>query len=138
HRPHTWRRAGAARSGDSERSWREAPGARFASDRLFCGITPRGAPVSMTSVTIDDVRLAEPIIRRHFSSTPLIRSYALEQELGFPEQRRVWIKDFGWTPAGSFKLYGGLNWMAHHAGEIGDRPVVAHSSGNFASGIAYA
>ena len=44
----------------------------------------------------------------------MIRSYALERELGLPPERRVWLKDFGWTPSGSFKLYGGLNWMANN------------------------
>ncbi len=88
--------------------------------------------------TIDDVLRAEPVIHQHISSAPLIRSYELEKELGLAPDRRVWIKDYGWTPVGSFKLMGALNWMANHAEEIGDRPVAAHSSGNFASGISFA
>jgi threonine dehydratase len=88
--------------------------------------------------TIDDVREALPIVRRHISPAPLIRSYRLEQELGMPESRRVWIKDYGFTPVGSFKLMGALNWMDHNARRIGTRPVAAHSSGNFASGISFA
>ncbi len=88
--------------------------------------------------TIDDVRRAEPIIREHISPAPLIRSYALEKELGLPASRRVWLKDYGWTPVGSFKLLGALNWMANNLDQIGDRPVAAHSSGNFASGISFA
>ncbi|MFM8250619.1 MAG: threonine/serine dehydratase [Planctomycetota bacterium] len=95
--------------------------------------------MSMSSIpTIDDVRRAEPIIREHLSEIPLIRSQALEQLFQLPSHRRVWLKDYGWTPSGSFKLLGGLNWMANHLPEIGTRPVVAHSSGNFASGIAFA
>lgn len=89
-------------------------------------------------VTIDDIRAAEPVVRPHVSPPPLIRSYALEKALGLPPSRRVWIKDYGWTPSGSFKLFGGLNWMANNLERIGERPVAAHSSGNFASGIAYA
>lgn len=85
--------------------------------------------------TIGDVRDAEAVVRPHVSPAPLIRSYPLEQELGLPPGRRVWLKDYGWTPVGSFKLLGALRWMANH---VGDRPVVAHSSGNFASGIAFA
>lgn len=88
--------------------------------------------------TIDDVREAEPIVHRHISPAPLIRSYRLENELGLPESRRVWIKDYGFTPVGSFKLMGALNWMDHNAERIGSSPVAAHSSGNFASGISYA
>ncbi|MFT7695381.1 MAG: threonine dehydratase, partial [Candidatus Latescibacterota bacterium] len=87
---------------------------------------------------IEDVRRAESIIRQHLSPAPLIRSHALEKELGLAEGRRVWLKDYGWTPVGSFKLLGALNWMANHLEHIGDRPVAAHSSGNFASGIAFA
>ena len=94
--------------------------------------------MSIRLVTIDDVRAAEHAVRPHVSPAPLIRSYALERELGLPESRRVWLKDYGWTPSGSFKLLGGLNWMANNLGRIGTRPVAAHSSGNFASGIAYA
>src|SRR3954447_18997822 len=90
------------------------------------------------AVTIEDVHVAEPEVRPHVSPAPLIRSYALERELGLPPDRRVWLKDYGWTPTGSFKLLGALNWMANNLGRIGTRPVAAHSSGNFASGIAYA
>ena len=92
----------------------------------------------MKIATIDDVLDAEAVIRDHVSPAPLIRSYALEKLLGLPETRRVWIKDYGWTPVGSFKLLGALNWMAKNLERIGDRPVAAHSSGNFASGISFA
>lgn len=88
--------------------------------------------------TMNDVFAAEQVIRQHLSAAPLIRSYALEQQLGLAPGRRVWLKDYGWTPSGSFKLYGGLNWMANQLERIGSRPVAAHSSGNFASGIAFA
>jgi threonine dehydratase len=94
--------------------------------------------MSLRIATCDDVRVAEQVIRQHLSPAPLTRSYALERELGLPADRRVWLKDFGWTPAGSFKLLGGLNWMANNLERIGQRPVAAHSSGNFASGIAFA
>ncbi|MAR13409.1 MAG: pyridoxal-5'-phosphate-dependent protein subunit beta [Blastopirellula sp.] len=94
--------------------------------------------MALTIPTIDDVRTAVPVIRSHFSPAPLIRSYPLEKALGLKGDRRVWIKDYGWTPVGSFKLMGALNWMARHSEAIGTRPVAAHSSGNFASGIAYA
>src|SRR5687768_8023133 len=94
--------------------------------------------MSIRIVTIDDVRAAEQVIRPHVSPAPLIRSYALEKELDLPPTRRIWIKDFGWTPSGAYKLLGGLNWMANNLERIGERPVAAHSSGNFASGIAFA
>jgi len=94
--------------------------------------------MSIRVAAIDDVRRAESAIRQHISSAPLVRSYSLEKELGLAGGRRVWLKDYGWTPVGSFKLLGALNWMANNLEQIGDRPVAAHSSGNFASGISYA
>jgi threonine dehydratase len=93
-------------------------------------------PIPQT--TISDLRRAETVVHQHIAPAPLIRSYALEKELALPPSRRVWLKDYGWTPVGSFKLMGALNWLAHHQERIGDRPVAAHSSGNFASGIAFA
>lgn len=89
-------------------------------------------------ITIEQVRAAQPVIAGHVTPAPLIRSYALEKELGLPADRRVWLKDYGWTPVGSFKLLGALNWMAGNLARIGDRPVAAHSSGNFAAGISFA
>jgi threonine dehydratase len=94
--------------------------------------------MSVRIVDIEDVRAAEGVIRGHVSPAPLIRSFEMERELGLPASRRVWFKDYGWTPSGSFKLLGGLNWMSNNLARIGDRPVAAHSSGNFASGIAFA
>src|SRR5688572_6527544 len=95
-------------------------------------------PMPIHIATIQDVRAAEAVIRQHLSPAPLIRSYPLEKALGMTGDRRVWVKDYGWTPVGSFKLLGALNWMASNLDRIGDRPVAAHSSGNFASGIAFA
>ena len=79
--------------------------------------------MSVRIATIADVRAAAEIIGQHLSPAPLIRSYALERELGFGESRRVWLKDYGWTPVGSFKLLGALNWMHANLERIGDRPV---------------
>lgn len=88
--------------------------------------------------TAADVLAAEARVRPFVEPAPLIRSLALEQALNLPAGRQVWIKDYGWTATGSFKLLGALNWMARNLGRIGTRPVAAHSSGNFASGIAFA
>lgn len=54
--------------------------------------------------TWDDIVAAEKRIRPILSPAPLIRSYALERALGLPTHRRAWIKDYGWTPVGSFKV----------------------------------
>ena len=93
---------------------------------------------SLEIATLDDVRNAAPRVRPHVSPAPLIRSYRLEKQLGLPGDRRVWLKDYGWTPTGSFKVMGALNWVNQNQAFIGDRPVTAHSSGNFASGLAFA
>lgn len=94
--------------------------------------------MSVVEANIADVRAAQQVIRQHVSPAPLVRSYPLEKELGLAPGRRVWWKDFGWTPVGSFKLLGALHWMSGNLARIGDRPVAAHSSGNFASGISFA
>lgn len=88
--------------------------------------------------TIDDVRAAQTVIRQHLNPAPLVRSWPLEKELGLNGNRRIWFKDYGWTPVGSFKLLGALNWVANHLPELESRPIAAHSSGNFASGISFA
>ena len=84
--------------------------------------------------TMEDVRNAQAVIRKQISPAPLIRSYALERELGLSKGRHVWLKDYGWTPVGSFKLMGALFWMDQNEHRIGDRPVIAHSSGNLLPG----
>ena len=94
--------------------------------------------MSLSVVTIGDVQKARPILAEHVSAAPLIRSYSLEKKLALTANRRAWLKDYGWTPVGSFKLLGAINWMAGNLDRIGDRPVAAHSSGNFAAGIAFA
>jgi threonine dehydratase len=93
---------------------------------------------NQTSVTIEAVREAEAVVHRYVDPSPLVRSYAMEKELGLPASRRVWFKDYGWTPSGSFKVMGALNWVHAHRAQLERRPVTAHSSGNFASGLAYA
>ena len=90
------------------------------------------------SASFESIQAAQQVLRQHISPAPLIRSYAMEKLLNVADSRRVWIKDYGWTPVGSFKLMGALNWMANHLEHLGQRPVTAHSSGNFASGIAFA
>lgn len=94
--------------------------------------------MTISAATIQDVHTAETAMKEHISPAPLIRSWELEKALGLPLHRRVWLKDYGWTPVGSFKLMGALNWVANNCDHIGERPIAAHSSGNFASGIAFA
>ena len=67
--------------------------------------------------SIKDVHAAQPVIRQHLSLAPLIRSWPLEKELELPHGRRVWLKDYGWTPVGSFKLMGCLLYTSDAADE---------------------
>ncbi|MFM7923300.1 MAG: hypothetical protein ACKPJJ_24015, partial [Planctomycetaceae bacterium] len=89
-------------------------GAAFAAG-FGAGVVAGGSEMTVATVTMDDVHVAEGRIRGHVFSPPLIRSWALERWLGLPESRRVWLRDYGWTPSGSFKLFGACNWMARHA-----------------------
>ena len=100
--------------------------------------TLKNSTMNLRIPDASDVLQACPIVHRHLTPVPLIRSLALQRHLGLPAHRQVWIKDYGWSPVGSFKVYGALRWMAEHAPTLGDRPVAAHSSGNFASGLAFA
>lgn len=89
-------------------------------------------------ITMEDITTARSNLIQHMSPAPLYRSFPLEKALGLPDHRRAWIKDYGFTPVGSFKMMGALNWVANHLPQLTDRPIAAHSSGNFASGIAFA
>lgn len=94
--------------------------------------------MSELKIGMPEILAAEQRILPHVPAPALIRSWRLERELGLAEDRRVWLVDYGWTPSGSFKLFGACNWLAAHLPGLEGRPVAAHSSGNFASGIAYA
>lgn len=94
--------------------------------------------MSQPVCTFEDVVSAGDIVHQYLTPVPLMRSIPLEYALDLNKERRVWIKDYGWTPVGSFKVYGALNWVFQNRERIGDAAIVAHSSGNFASGIAFA
>ena len=52
-------------------------------------------------VTIKDIRAAQKVLRQYLSPAPLLRSFKLEKKLGLEQlDRRVYIKDYGWTPVG--------------------------------------
>ena len=52
-------------------------------------------------VTIKDIRAAQKVLRQYLSPAPLLRSFKLEKKLGLDQlDRRVYIKDYGWTPVG--------------------------------------
>ncbi len=94
--------------------------------------------MNISIATIEDVRKAVNVVREYVAPVPMYRSYALEKRLGIGSSRQVWLKDYGWTPSGSFKVYGALNWLHCNRKRIGNRAVIAHSSGNFAAGLAFA
>jgi threonine dehydratase len=82
-------------------------------------------------LTLDDVRRAEPLVRRHLEPTPLRRSFALPG-------RNVWLKLECWQPTGSFKVRGALSTIGSLSPQERSRGIVAASAGNHALGVAFA
>jgi threonine dehydratase len=85
-----------------------------------------------TDLTADDVRRAEPVIRRHLPPTPLRRSYAL------PWRDDVLLKLECWQPTGSFKVRGALSNLSRLTPEQRALGIVTASAGNHALGVAFA
>lgn len=88
----------------------------------------------MQYVTLDDIRRAEPVIRRFFPPTPLLAAPRLSAELG----AEVWLKLDTLTPVRTFKLRGALNKL-HSLVDAGTRGgVVTASAGNHGLAVARA
>jgi threonine dehydratase len=83
------------------------------------------------TLTMDDVRRAEALVRPHLSPTPLRRSFALS---GW----NAWLKLECWQPTGSFKVRGALSTVGSLTAEERARGIVAASAGNHALGVAFA
>ena len=84
--------------------------------------------------TLEDVFRARSVIRRYLPPTPLLRSEALSERLGFD----VMIKCENVQPTGAFKVRGGLYFMSRLDDAARARGVVAASTGNHGQSIAYA
>ena len=83
------------------------------------------------TLTLDDVRRAETLVRPHLPPTPLRRSFALREW-------NAWLKLECWQPTGSFKVRGALSTVGSLTAGERARGIVAASAGNHALGVAFA
>src|SRR5665647_2112845 len=86
------------------------------------------------SVSVDDVRAAQDLLRGILSPTPLEFSQALSDRVGSD----VHLKCENLQRAGSFKIRGAYTRMSRLSDEEKARGVVAASAGNHAQGVALA
>ncbi len=86
-------------------------------------------------LTLDELRTAEAVVRRTFPPTPAYRWPLLEQVAG----ATVWLKHENQTPAGAFKVRGGLVYVDRL---VRERPhvtgIVSATRGNHGQSLAYA
>ncbi|MFF5293272.1 threonine ammonia-lyase [Paractinoplanes globisporus] len=81
-------------------------------------------------LTIDDVRAAREVVRRHLPPTPMWSYPVLNATAG----ATVVVKHENTQPVGAFKIRGGLNLLAGLRGA----PTITYSTGNHAQSMAYA
>ena len=87
-----------------------------------------------SELSFGDIADAAERIRGIAHRTPVMTSRALNKQL----DKRVFIKCENFQRGGSFKVRGALNAVLCLAPEVRARGVLAHSSGNFAQGLALA
>jgi threonine dehydratase len=87
------------------------------------------------SFTLEELDAAEAIVRQHVAPTPQYAWPLLAEMTG----TETWVKHENHTPAGAFKVRGGLVYMAHLAARD-DRPpgVITATRGNHGQSIALA
>jgi threonine dehydratase len=89
---------------------------------------------------LDDARHAESLVRRHFPPTPqYVWPLLVEAVSDGREPVEVWVKHENHTPAGSFKVRGGLVYLDRL---VRERPevtgIVSATRGNHGQSLAYA
>jgi threonine dehydratase len=87
-----------------------------------------------TQVSLEGVQRARKIVSRHLLRTPLIRHPVLVERVGL----EVFIKHENHLPTGSFKVRGGVNYMANLPQERRACGVVTATRGNHGQAIAFA
>lgn len=88
----------------------------------------------LARVSIGGVRAAREIVSRDLPVTPLLEYPLLTDAIGFP----IRLKHENHLPTGSFKVRGGLNYMANLSEEARARGVITATRGNHGQSIAYA
>ncbi len=84
-------------------------------------------------ISLAQVEAAQPMVYQHMRPTPLIHYPLLSQEMGC----QAYVKHENHTPIGAFKIRGGLNLMAHLAGQ-GVPGVITATRGNHGQSVALA
>lgn len=88
----------------------------------------------MPEVTLADIHAAQQTLRDQIIQTPVLPELRLSRELG----ARVYLKAESLQRAGSFKIRGAYNKIAHLSEEERKRGVITASAGNHAQGVALA
>jgi threonine dehydratase len=89
--------------------------------------------ITSATITLDDIRSAQPIVYRTLQRTPLLRHPLLDVETGLD----IRVKHENHNPTGAFKVRGGLNLVARL--DDGDRRgVITATTGNHGQSIALA
>lgn len=96
--------------------------------------TPERVAELIRETSIEAVREAVPIVREVLPVTPLMRHPLLVDALSV----EVWVKHENHLPTGSFKVRGGLNYMAHLDEAARAKGVVTATRGNHGQSIAMA
>lgn len=86
-----------------------------------------------STITLDDIRAAQPIVYRTLQRTPLLRHPLLNAETGLD----IRVKHENHNPTGAFKVRGGLNLVARLDGDE-RRGVITATTGNHGQSIALA
>lgn len=86
------------------------------------------------ALCLDCVSSAAHRIAPYLPETPLVQHPAFARALGID----AWLKLETAQPTGAFKIRGGVNYMAVHAGQVRAQGVVTASTGNHGQSIAYA
>jgi threonine dehydratase len=97
--------------------------------------TPALMSTLETSPTVD-ITSAVARLRPYLAPTPMIEATALGRRLG--HRGRVFLKCENLQPTGSFKIRGALNKLLSLGREERDRGVIAASTGNHGTAVAYA
>jgi len=88
----------------------------------------------MTTVTLSALERASKVVRKVFGPTPSYRYPLLCERVGAD----VWVKHENHTPTGSFKIRGGLTYLAKHTVMDNCQGIIAASTGNHGQSVAVA